>query len=494
MQLTKLLSAIKTRRVEGSTDREITSICIDSRRVKPGALFVAMKGEKTSGAEYIAAAEAAGAVAYVCETPQMMARATQIVVEDSRLALADLAAAFYENPGNKLKVTGVTGTNGKTTSVFLIKHICDKAMQLCGLIGTVRYEVGERILPAPRTTPESVDIQDLLWQMRAAGCRAATMEVSSHALCQARVRGLEFDAAVFTNLTTDHLDYHKTMDAYFDAKVSLFENMAKQKRKKGVAVINLDDRYGQLLVNRLRGASLKILTFGQGALTDLRASNIRTDFNGSSYQLDAEGRSYLVRLPLIGNFNVHNSLGAIGAAFAIGVPIREAVLALATAPAVPGRLQPVPGKRNFRVFVDYAHTDDALLNVLKTCRDLQPHRIIVVFGCGGNRDRTKRPRMGAVVDAHADVAIITSDNPRREDPMTIIEDIKPGMRSGRYEVVVDRQAAIRRAIELAEPRDIVLICGKGHEQTQEFADHTIPFDDVSVAESAMVDKRTERPD
>jgi UDP-N-acetylmuramoyl-L-alanyl-D-glutamate--2,6-diaminopimelate ligase len=279
------------------------------------------------------------------------------------------------------------------------------------------------------------------------------------------------------------------MDAYFEAKSRLFSGLAAQK-KKGKAVINLDDRYGAQLVNRFKN-EIPVITYGVGALADFRASNVRIDFNGTSYQLDALGRSYLVRLPLIGQFNVYNSLAAIAGASAMGVEVRAAVLSLANATSVPGRLEAVPAQRQFRVFVDYAHTDDALLNVIKTCRELNPARIIVVFGCGGSRDKTKRPRMGAVVDQHADLAIVTSDNPRKEDPLAIIEDIKPGLKRGAYEVIVDRREAIFKAIALAQPRDIILIAGKGHETYQEFADHTSPFDDTAVAREALEGKRVD---
>ena len=487
MKLELLLGNVATIKVEGSLDRDITSICYDSRRVKPGALFVAMKGGNADGAAYIPQAIAAGAEAVVTESDVMAGSATKVFVADTRLALADLAAAFFQHPAKALKIAGVTGTNGKTTTAFLIKHICEQAMHRCGLIGTVRYEIAERILPATRTTPESLEVQDLLWQMQSAGCKAAVMEVSSHALMQTRVRGVEFDAAVFTNLTQDHLDYHHTMEAYFEAKTRLFSGLLDQK-KRGQAVINLDDRYGQLLVQKFRD-QFPITTYGVGAQSEFRASNVRIDFHGMSYQLDARGKSYLVRLPLIGAFNVANSLAAIAASNALGVDVRTAVLALAQAPAVPGRLEAVVGQRQFKVFVDYAHTDDALLNVIKTCRELKPARLIVVFGCGGNRDKSKRPRMGAVVDQQADYAIVTSDNPRKEDPWTIIEDITPSMTPGKFEIVIDRKQAIRAAIDIAQPRDIVLIAGKGHETYQEFGDHTIPFDDVAVARSAMGDKR-----
>jgi UDP-N-acetylmuramoyl-L-alanyl-D-glutamate--2,6-diaminopimelate ligase len=316
------------------------------------------------------------------------------------------------------------------------------------------------------------------------------MEVSSHALMQERVRGVEFDTAIFTNLTQDHLDYHKTMEAYFEAKARLFTSLTKQNRKKAQAIINADDRYGAQLVNRYSG-DLPVITYGLGARADFRASNLRTDFNGTSYQLDANNRSYLVRLPLIGQFNVYNSLAAIAGAFVMGVDIRTSILALAHAQSVPGRLEAVPAQRQFKVFVDYAHTDDALVNVMKTLRELNPARLIVVFGCGGNRDRGKRPRMGAAVDQYADYAIVTSDNPRKENPATIIDDIKPGLKRGKYEVVEDRKDAIFKAVGMAQTRDIVLIAGKGHETYQEFADKTVPFDDVAVARMALEEKRVE---
>jgi len=488
MQLEELLSAIPVIASEGDLNREITSIAYDSRKVKPGTLFVATKGEKVDGADFIPQAIQAGAAAIVSERAGIGGdKVAGIFVKNTREALADLAATFYGHPMRELKVAGVTGTNGKTTTAFLLKQICEHYLWRCGLIGTVQYQIGDRVIPAARTTPESLEVHDLLRQMVDGGCKAAAMEVSSHALSQARVRGVEFDVAIFSNLTQDHLDYHQTMEAYFQSKASLFTGLAGQ-AKPAKAVINIDDGYGQRLVQTL-GDSVPIVTYGQGARANFRASNIRIDFNGTSYQLDANGKSYLVRLPLIGAFNVYNSLAAIAGAWVLNINVRQSLLALADAPPVPGRLQAVPGHRSFRVFVDYAHTDDALLNVIKTCRELKPARLIVVFGCGGNRDRTKRPRMGAVVDANADFAIVTSDNPRKEDPEAIIRDILPGMPGKRYEVVLDRRQAIQRAIDLAGDRDIVLLAGKGHETYQEFADHTIPFDDAAIATSAVSDKR-----
>lgn len=492
MKLEILAKAINPVAVAGPLDREVTGICYDSRKATEGCIFVALPGEKTNGNQFAEAAIEKGAVAVVSEQGGLASKATHITVKNARHAMADLAAAFYRQSARSLRIAGVTGTNGKTTTAFLIKHICDSEMLRCGLIGTVRYVVGDRELPAPRTTPESADVHELLWMMRSAGCKSCAMEVSSHALAQERVRGVEFDVAAFTNLTQDHLDFHKTMDAYFGAKASLFEKLPEQPNKKGKAVINLDDRFGSKLIDKI-GRSVEFYTYGQGVHAQFRASNIRMDFSGTSYALDALGKSYLVRMPLIGAFNVYNSLAAIASAHIMGVSVRAAVSALAKAPPVPGRLEPVPGKKPFRVFVDYAHTDDALINVMKTVRELEPSRLIVVFGCGGNRDRSKRPKMAAAVDAMADHAIVTSDNPRREDPLAIIEDIKPGFRRLTPEIIPDRKEAIYRAIAMAQPRDIILLAGKGHETYQEFADTTVPFDDAAIARAALGDRRETVP-
>src|ERR1700682_2061156 len=491
MQLKILATAIPIHQLTGSLDRNVESIAYDSRRVQRNCLFGALRGEKTDGHQFIDQAIERGASVIVTEREEKQPRVTSLVVENTRTALADLAAVFYGFPATRLKMAAVTGTNGKTTTTFLIKHMCEKAGLHCGLIGTVRYEIGERVLPAIRTTPESLDLQELLAQIANAGCRAAAMEVSSHALAQERIRGLEWDVAVFTNLTQDHLDFHGTMENYFEAKAKLFTELAHQKKKqKPVAIINIDDRYGGQLLGKI-DKNISVTTFGMGARADFRASNYRTEFGGTSYQLDARGKSYLVRVPLIGRFNVANSMAALAAASAFGISLREAVLSLGKSPQVPGRLELVPAKRQFPIFVDYAHTPDALLNVLKTLRQLGPGRLIAVFGCGGDRDRQKRPLMGRVAAQNADYSIITSDNPRKEDPNAIISEIEKGFGSDRYEKVAERAEAIARAIALAQPRDIILIAGKGHETYQEFADHTVPFDDIQVARRAIEDRPVE---
>jgi UDP-N-acetylmuramoyl-L-alanyl-D-glutamate--2,6-diaminopimelate ligase len=484
MELEKLVGRLDEPVVTGSLARDVTSICYDSRQVTGGSLFCAIEGNRFDGHAFIEQAVERGASVVVSEKPALSNRATHIQVTNSREALARLAAAFYSDPSDKLQLIGVTGTNGKTTTTFLIKHLLERAGQRTGLIGTVAYQIGERILPAQRTTPESVDLQHLFSQAVDAGCLNLAMEVSSIALELGRVDYVRFRAGVFTNLTQDHLDFHPGMKEYFQAKAKLFEKLYAVAPKCGLGVINVDDPYGQILIARFSDR-LNIVTYGMGARADFRASNYKIELTGTSYQLDVKGKSYLVRVPLIGRFNIYNSLAALATVSSLGVDVRSSVLALARAPQIPGRLEAVPARRQFQVFVDYAHTDDSLLNVVKTCRNLNPARIILVFGCGGDRDRAKRPLMGAVADQYTDHAIITSDNPRKEDPEAIIRDIAIGFKRQKFETVVDRREAIARAVGLARPRDIILIAGKGHEKYQEFRDHTVPFDDVEVAMRAL---------
>src|SRR2546428_3141598 len=339
MQLKTLVAAIPIRHVIGTLDRTVESIAYDSRRVQRNGLFVALRGETSDGHEFIGQAIERGASVIVTERDEQHSRVTCLLVENTRNALADLSANFYGHPARKLRLAAVTGTNGKTTTTFLIKHICEKASLRCGLIGTVRYEIGERILPAIRTTPESLDLQELLAQIVNAGCTAGAMEVSSHALAQNRTRGLEWNVAVFTNLTQDHLDFHGTMESYFDSKAKLFAQLGSQREKaKPVAIVNIDDRHGEQLLNKI-DKSVAVVTYGMSARADFRASNYRVEFSGTSYQLDAHGKSYLVRVPLIGRFNVANSVAALAAANALGISLCDAVLGLGKWPQVPGTLE-----------------------------------------------------------------------------------------------------------------------------------------------------------
>jgi len=468
----------------------VSGLSYDSRRTEPGDLFFALPGVRSDGSAFVRDAVGRGAVAVVTQSGGGEWTVPRLNTGDARNAMGLIGAAFYGRPSGSLKVIGITGTNGKTTTAFLCKHILDASQKRCGLIGTVKYVIGETEIEAPRTTPESVDLQSLLADMRDAGCKAVAMEVSSHAVSQKRTAGVAFDVAAFTNLTQDHLDYHGSMDAYFEAKAGLFDNLL-QGGKKAKAVINADDRYGHLLVERI-GKKLPVLTFGRGVRADFRATDVNFDASGSTFHLEARGRSYLVRLPLIGSFNIYNALAALAATAAMGTEVRAAVAALANAPQVPGRLERVPAKRQFQVFVDYAHTEDALRNVLVTLRALRPARLIVVVGCGGDRDRSKRPLMAAAASELADLAIFTSDNPRSELPSAILNDMRAGVRAGRrFEEIPEREAAIRHAVEIAAARDIIVIAGKGHENYQEAGGVRTPFDDVKIARRAIEARRVE---
>ena len=359
-----------------------------------------------------------------------------------------------------------------------MQHLVAAAHHRCGLIGTVRYETGTEVIEAPHTTPESVDVQTLLGRMRDHGCRAAVMEVSSHGLDQHRVTGVRFKVGVFTNLTQDHLDYHGTMERYFASKKVLFDMVDEH---QGTIVFNRDDVYGQrLLKHRYEGATL--ISYGLGVGADLRAVDVRPEPRGTQFQLEwgKSGRKSLVRIPFFGKHNVYNALAALGAAQGLELNLREAVAHLAESPQVPGRLELVPGGNGVRVFVDYAHTPDALENVLRSLREIRPNRIITVFGCGGDRDASKRPLMGAAVSRLSDISILTSDNPRTENPEQILDGVAAGM-SGVWRRIVDREEAIATAIRAAQPGDIVLVAGKGHETYQEINGVRHPFDDRKVA-------------
>ncbi|CAN5421116.1 UDP-N-acetylmuramoyl-L-alanyl-D-glutamate--2,6-diaminopimelate ligase [soil metagenome] len=507
MTLETLIAETGTKAVTGDLRSEVADICYDSRQAGPGTVFVALRGATSDGHRFIAAAVEAGCAAVVAEElPDWGGGGREgvpwIHVEDTRRALASLSATFFGHPSRDLAVAGITGTNGKTTVAFLTHHLLSATWHRCGLLGTVTYDTGLERLPAARTTPESRDLQELLAKIRDAGSLGVAMEVSSHALVQHRTDGVAFDVAVFTNLSQDHLDYHKTMDAYFASKAILFDGLADApptpkgrgtKPRRPTAVINIDDPYGRRLIRRLEGRA-ETLTYGMGVRADFRAVSARSTFDGTSYQLEARGRSFLVRTPHIGDFNVYNSLAALATCSALGVNFREAVENLADAPQVPGRMESVADNVPFRVFVDYAHTPDALEKAIATLRALDPKRLITVFGCGGDRDRSKRPLMAAAAGRGSDLCIVTSDNPRTEDPNAILQEISLGMRDHRHTLIQDRKEAIGVAIQGAAAGDIVLIAGKGHEDYQEFATETIPFDDRRVARSFVARWRSRSSD
>ena len=471
--------------VDGPLDRTIVGMAYDSRRVVPGTLFVAVPGSRLDGHDFIANAVERGASAVICERNGFVPpRATRIRVRCAREALARASAAFYEHPSTKLKVIGVTGTHGKTTVAFMIKRMLEEAGIPTGLISTIHYEVGDRIIPAHRSTPEALEVQHMMAAMLRAGCQACVIEVSSHALAQHRVAGVAFDVAVFTNLGPDHLDYHEDMESYFDAKRKLFAALSEGTKRSG-SVINIDDPFGARLASETV-AELQ-LTYSLGRESKLRATGIQLGAAGIRMTIEGPGATFGCRLPMIGRHNVYNALAASGAALVAGVPVPAIQSALSSMPPVPGRLESVSQGQPFRVYVDYAHTEDALRQVLTSLREITPGRLLLVFGCGGSRDTGKRARMGGVAAELADHTLITNDNPRREDPAQIADEILKGYQSIRSDAVgleLDRTRAIDTIIRLADQNDTVLIAGKGHETYQELDDTVIPFDDrIYVRES-----------
>ncbi|BCX47087.1 UDP-N-acetylmuramoyl-L-alanyl-D-glutamate--2,6-diaminopimelate ligase [Haloferula helveola] len=491
MKLRELVAGLRKPLVVGDLDIEVTGVTSDSRSIEPGFVFVAIRGTQSDGRRFIGPAVEAGAVAVISETAAETgdpSTVTWIQVADARLALSSLAAGLAENPSQELKLVGVTGTNGKTTTGFLSHHLMKTEWHRAGLLGTVQVDDGEGVVEASHTTPDAVALQSILRRMADNGCRGAALEVSSHGIDQKRVADVAFDALVFTNLTQDHLDYHGTMEAYAAAKISWFEDAASNPReKKPVAVLNLDDPSGAELAETLEG-QMSVVTYGFGLRADLRAIDFRQSARGMEFKLEAKGRKYLVRAPLIGRFNAYNILASLGAARAVGIPLRNAIAAMAEAPQVPGRMENCGIRDGVTVFVDYAHTPDAVENACRTLKELEPRRLITVFGCGGDRDRGKRPLMAKAAARYSDACIITSDNPRGEDPEAIIGEIEAGMDGARYKSVPDRAEAIRIAIHAAGNGDIVLIAGKGHETYQQFSDETIQFDDRREARKALAER------
>jgi UDP-N-acetylmuramoyl-L-alanyl-D-glutamate--2,6-diaminopimelate ligase len=481
--------------------RVVSAIEYDSRQVTPGALFVALKGMKADGAVFAQQALVKGACAVVGEGPPPAGwNAPWIRVTEARTTLAALSAVFFGHPSDDLLVVGITGTNGKTTTSYLVSAIFDEAGVRCGRVGTVSYDVGGAEREAPRTTPEASDLQAMLREMVANGCGACAAEVSSHALFLKRVEYVRFAAGVFTNLTRDHLDFHGDMATYFAAKRRLFELLPAA----APALVNVDDPYGA----RLAASLARRLTYGIEQPADVSAGRFDLSLEGVHFDIRTPRGSIEVRSPLPGRPNVYNVLAAASVAIGLELPQRAIQKGLARVRHVPGRFQRVsaPGDEVF-VFVDYAHTDDALKNVLDTLRPMARGRLITLFGCGGDRDRTKRPLMGAVAARLSDLIVLTSDNPRSEDPAAIIEDIKrgivpPGDRPVMHQgqvlppipvtpviTLVDRAAAIERAVREARAGDVLLIAGKGHEKYQVIGDKSLPFDDVEVAQAALLQRR-----
>jgi UDP-N-acetylmuramoyl-L-alanyl-D-glutamate--2,6-diaminopimelate ligase len=467
-----------------------TGVASDSRRVVPGCVFVALKGQRADGAIFVPQAVERGAAAIVSEhhAPANL-DVPWVTVENARLALAVLAGTFYRHPSREMQVVGITGTNGKTTTAYLTAAIFEAASIPCGILGTVGYRIGDDVREAARTTPEAPELQALLRTMVDRGCGACAMEVSSHALSLRRADHTTFAAGVFTNLTRDHLDFHADMEAYFQAKRRLFEMLPRD----APSAINLDDPRGPALVAIVG----RPVTFAVNRAADITPGPLSFSLDGLSFDARTPRGTVRVRSKLVGRPNAYNILGAVATAIALGLPLEAIEGGLAALDGVPGRFQLVSDDLDgVTVVVDYAHTDDALRNLLETARPLGHRRLITVFGCGGDRDRTKRPLMGLVASRLSDVVVLTSDNPRGEDPGRIIEEIQLGVVGETWHggvpavlTVVDRRAAIERAVEIARPGDLVLIAGKGHEQYQEIGGRVLPFDDVVVAREALARRR-----
>ena len=484
MRLNQLLQGLQFDPLDSHfLDLEIETICCDSRKAIKNSLFVAVAGVASDGADFIEMAIERGACVVVTskKSPDH-ARYSNICfvyVTDARACLRDITIRFYDNPSKKLRVIAVTGTNGKTTITYLIESILHQAEKICGIIGTVNYRIGENVLPAGNTTPGFLEIQQLLARMVDQGSEYCVMEVSSHALDQGRVEGIDFRTAIFTNLTSDHLDYHHTRENYFAAKAKLFIGLSSE----SCAVINADDVYGRKLFSKTKA---NIITYGIDREADVMAKNIEMDLAGTKFKIVCPEGEVIIRTKLVGKYNISNILAAFSAGLAEKISLEKIKNGIESLTLVPGRLEAVDCGQDFTVLIDYAHTADALENVLTAIRKTMDTKIILVFGCGGDRDKTKRPVMGKVASQLADFTIITNDNSRSEEPEAIIQQIVDGFEGDHYEVIVSRQEAIHKALGVAKAGNVVLIAGKGHETYQIFKDKTINFDERKVIQQFIL--------
>jgi UDP-N-acetylmuramoyl-L-alanyl-D-glutamate--2,6-diaminopimelate ligase len=460
MKLKELLNDVPVRALHADPEMEISSVSYDSRNTQPGDLFVAMRGFATDGHVYIPKAVEQGAVCVLCQDPPEGVEIPWVQAEDSRRALAIVGANFYGHPADEMVMTAVTGTNGKTTTTYLLKAILEQALGAkVGLIGTNQNMIGQEVLPTERTTPESFELQHLFRQMRDAGCTHVVMEASSHALYLDRVYGVQYEVGIFTNLTQDHLDFHKTMEAYCDAKAILFRNCRR-------GVYNADDPWTERLMS---GATCEKFSYGIHQPADLRAENMELAADHIAFDAVTKHERVKIRVGIPGKFMVYNTLDVLAAALQLGIPLAKSAEILANVPHVKGRVEvvPTPGK-DYTILIDYAHSPDGLENVLSSVQEFSRGRTVALFGCGGDRDKTKRPKMGKIAAELADFVIVTSDNPRTEDPEAIIADILPGLAGSQtpHVVVTDRIEAIHYAMDHAQPGDTIVLCGKGHETYQ----------------------------
>ncbi|AHV98383.1 UDP-N-acetylmuramoyl-L-alanyl-D-glutamate--2,6-diaminopimelate ligase [Paenibacillus sabinae] len=490
MKLEELSSCLAVSRLIGSGETEITDLQADSRKVKPGDLFICLPGFTVDGHDFAPQAAASGAAALVVER-QLDIDLPQIIVGDSRFAMAVLANTFFGSPSSRMKMIGVTGTNGKTTTTYLIERILEDHGVKTGLIGTIQMRYGGVSYPMPRTTPESLELQRALSDMVSQGVQSCVMEVSSHALEQGRVKGTDFRTAIFTNLTQDHLDYHHTMEEYRAAKGLFFARLGNAisplKEERKYAVLNADDEASTYFAAQ---TAAETITYGIDNEAGVRASQISITAKGTSFHVTTFKGNADISLKMVGKFNVYNALAAITAALLEDIPLADIKASLEAVPGVSGRVESVDEGQPYAVVVDYAHTPDGLENVLRTVREFAEGKVLTVFGCGGDRDRTKRPLMGKIAAKYSDHILVTSDNPRTEDPEAILKDIEAGLvedgvDTSRYELIVDRREAIGKAIDVASPGDVVLIAGKGHETYQLIGGAVLDFDDRIVAKEAI---------
>ena len=492
MKLEKVLAGLQHTRISGLENLEISGIAYDSRKVDRGFVFVAIRGLEADGHDFIDRAIGAGAVAIIGEDEAKLSDFGDvpcIQVQDARKALAIVSKNYYQDPSKELNLIGVTGTNGKTSTTTLLKTVLRSAGHRTGLFGTIENSLDDEIIPASHTTPESRDLLEMLRMLRTKGADYAVMEVSSHALAMERVYGVDFRAGVYTNLTQDHLDFHADMEEYFLAKLRLFQqiNQQEQEDPKGrYVVLNQDDDYSSRIRETL---SCRIVTYGIHDDSDYMAKNVEVGLNGITFDLVYPGGVMDMHLRMTGEFTVYNCLAAVAVALEEGIEPDIIKNALAET-KVPGRFEPVQAGLSYAVVVDYAHTPDSLENAIRTAKQVSKNRVITIFGCGGDRDRSKRPIMGRIGSEESDYTIITSDNPRTEDPKAIIEDILSGVAqdSSRYESIIDRREAIRKGIAMAEDGDLVLIAGKGHEDYQIIGKDKYPFSDMLVAREAIREK------
>jgi UDP-N-acetylmuramoyl-L-alanyl-D-glutamate--2,6-diaminopimelate ligase len=507
MKLLDLLKDVEIKRIGGNVDREITAVAYHTRDIRAGCLFVAIRGAQADGHRFIPEAIRNGAGAIVAERELERSEATVVLVPNSRQALARVSSNFYGNPSSRVKLIGVTGTNGKTTTTYLLESIFREAGGSVGVIGTINYRFGDTRLPAPNTTPESLDLQRMLGEMAAANVSHVAMEVSSHGLDLDRIYGCEFDGAVFTNFTQDHLDYHATLDHYFASKKKLFLNLLAASRKADrFAATNQDDPRGEEMV---AGVPARVIRYGLSSSPDVSAEDVKLTFGGLSCRVRTPEGNFPIRSRLTGQFNVYNILAAVSVGIGLGIPLDVIKRGVEALGGVSGRFETVENRKGIHVIVDYAHTPDALERVLSAIQGVRgdggPEKIVTVFGCGGDRDRKKRPLMGEIVGRRSDLAVLTSDNPRTEEPEAIMTEVEQGfkvvpirrwdrdrMESWRsepgYIMIPDRKDAIQTAIRLAQRGDTLLIAGKGHEDYQIIGKEKFPFDDRVEVKKALHEK------